>query len=379
MSSRQTGRLYNNHVNLSFGNRNDPAGNPSLLASLFGQDNVTGGEGDTPYQGSGGIFGGQSRRLATLLNAQKNQSNLDFQHNKELEQIAHDHEKEMERLKNELTEKLKSSDYVRGLAAQHDVPVEAIAGQLGEQLTQTANLKQGLTNKSLQKPNAQLSADMGVNMGLAGMKPVDLKLEAPQGSVASGPTVPGVPTRTASGALPTQTTEVIHGPGGIPMPITRQSYIPGKISSSVNPLTYDQASQLPPGGAGPNPNLVAGDAISGMTSPSRGMLMGNTNNGTPPLSATPGLDLSGMGLPSVQDLMNPNGPSGGTKTANGLAPIPALKQDSNGNMLNPGMPMTNNPAVSSQDYSPTLDEFRQYMLKLQQDMQNGVIPDTSKY
>jgi len=272
MSSRALAQRYHGNGGPSLGTgRNDPASNPSLLSSLFGQDAVTGGDysedplggEDTfnPYKGSGGIFGGQSRRLATLLNAQRNSQQEGYKADKDYAKLAGQIEQDRMKSEEALKEKYATNETVQKLSLTHDVhPDEILSGALRDSMTAGANITQMRRNNAIARPEAQPAFNTGADYAASGINP-NTPRTAPPGGISAFP-MPAGGMGTLTGSVPTQETQLIPDPvTGMLHTLNRQANTPAGMRLPVNPLQYDQASQMPPP-SGPNPNLPAGAGIA---------------------------------------------------------------------------------------------------------------------
>ena len=252
MSSRAMAARYSGSGGMKFP-QSDP-NSPSLLSSIFGQDAITGGSDIdptngqdmfTPYQGSSGVFGGQSRRLATLLNAQRSQQQLGIQGDKELQQMLNDHNKEMENLRTQHVKDLASLKNVQDIASKYGVTPEQYAQGISDQVTSNQLKRQILEGNSLDTSDAQKSSNTGVNFGLSGINP-NMPRTASSGGVSAFP-MPTGGMGSVFGANPTQEQNIITNPvTGMPMVTTRQAYQKGGISLPIDAMQYDQASKVPP-------------------------------------------------------------------------------------------------------------------------------------
>jgi len=312
MSTKAMGRLYTGNGGPSLGGGGGGGfANPSLLSSLFGQDAVTGGEGDSSYQGSGGIFGGQSRRLATMLQAQKNSQLTNIQADKDF--IKLQAQLEQERMKSEATIKENQSikDQVLKLSDRYNVHPDVLLdpnSPPNQSMTEGANLKQGLMNQSLRNPRAQDAANFGANSLLSGVNPNQDTL-TPFGGVRSINTSTGDRVNLFGGTRQQQTEWRVDPTTGMMHPVTTEQDAPGHIQLPVNSMQYDQAKNLP----APQPNFTAGSTISG-------------NNDINP---NPGAGQDWEGGAMITPRTSGTS-STGVSSAPGISPTPADSQDMNG-------------------------------------------------
>jgi len=319
MSTKAMGRLYTGSGGPSFTSRNDLYGNPSLLSSLFGQDAISGGldidptNGEdmyTPYQGSSGIFGGQSRRLATMLNAQHGSQMTEIQGNKDLQKMINEHQAAIEKMHNEAVKEMAKLKNVQDIAAKYGVTPEQYVGDIMQQVTANTLKQQQLRGNSLNKPEAQKATDTGVGFEQSNINPNVPIPTAQSGGIAAFRN-PNGGVGTIVGATPRQTSLPygITGKDGtyIPMGVkTMQDYSPAGITLPIDKMQYDQAKmQGPPASSqlNPSPNFPAGAAmnpggfLSTDSPPNPGLPQDNPLAGPMGISPMPANDQTPSGTP----------------------------------------------------------------------------------
>ena len=92
MSTKAMGRLYTGRSSPSVGGGGQNSLGPfgSITGGDFEPDPTGGDDFYNPYQGSGGLFGGRARYLATILNAQRQSQLTNIGADKDLSKLVAD-------------------------------------------------------------------------------------------------------------------------------------------------------------------------------------------------------------------------------------------------------------------------------------------------
>lgn len=314
MSSRQTGSRYmdngSSRTGYEHGVSSSGLQNPGLIASLLGGNKLQGGPQMGPngqvqpgmYKGSGGIFGGQSRINAALLNQELSKQLLAQQHEKDISKQESQQRQSEETLKNNLLEHLNRSTQINSIATKLGIPVDQLSESIAKEMASNAMQATQNEGASLKTPEVKQATTQGMVAGLQAPAVNNAKmldLTAPSGGISMRTPLNGIPGAQLQGATPTQTTSMMgSGPinpkTGLPMmqtPVTRQAYDPASAKSlfpSGSNDLWDAAKNIQP------PTQSPGQATDAQESPDNYYTKGVRQNaldgistGSGPQSLTP--------------------------------------------------------------------------------------------